>query len=111
MSLFFGLINFKAHNYPYSIIIFSFIRHGLSKRLLTEFSGLFAGHIMFYFENVFEKLFGLNPLAPPWKYFDREASNFPHDEVVNAGDETDHDVNDNDNNANANANANANDDE
>lgn len=69
LSLFFGLINFKAENYPLSIILFGILRKGFTRKLLNEFSGLLAGHFMFYFEEVFEKMFGFNPLIPPWEYF------------------------------------------
>ncbi|ODQ58214.1 hypothetical protein WICANDRAFT_33843 [Wickerhamomyces anomalus NRRL Y-366-8] len=68
MMGFLGLIEFKAGYLSFLLIFMSFLRNPSGWDYKLELAPFFIGHVVFYFDAVWAKVFGFNPLAAPWNW-------------------------------------------
>ncbi|KAK9463386.1 Derlin-2 [Lipomyces oligophaga] len=63
---FLGLFVFSAPYLPWILFIFAYIISGDLPQ--GDLLGIAVGHVYFFFEDIFPRLYGFRPLAPPWKW-------------------------------------------
>ncbi|KAK9455604.1 Derlin, partial [Dipodascopsis uninucleata] len=63
---FLGLFVFPAPYLPWVLFWFSLILHNTLPK--SDLLGIVVGHIYFFFEDIFPKIYESRPLSPPWKW-------------------------------------------
>lgn len=93
MMNFLGIFNFRAPFMPFVLLAFSIFMTG--KVPVADMIGIGAGHLYYYFVDVFPALYGWEPLKTPWilsKLVDPPAEILPIDQQHN--NENNQDAND-----------------
>ncbi|KAJ8101474.1 Derlin [Lipomyces tetrasporus] len=63
---FLGLFVFSAPYLPWVLFGFSLILNNALPK--GDLLGIAVGHVYFFFEDIFPRLYGYRPLAPPWRW-------------------------------------------
>jgi Derlin-2/3 len=72
---FLGLFVFSAPYLPWVLATFSIVVNK-SSNLKGQLAGIFVGHLIFFFEDIYPTIsHGRNPLTPPWEWFVRRNNN------------------------------------